>query len=86
MPNSEYWISALEPESASVAPTVKMPLLVGMSSGKEALYTAWQNTQEQSKTTESENKRKVLLKTRESPFDYCALSISRDNKCSHYPG
>lgn len=44
MPNSEYWISALEPESASVAPTVRMPLLVGMSSGKEALYTACHNT------------------------------------------
>ncbi|TNN65354.1 hypothetical protein EYF80_024390 [Liparis tanakae] len=32
MPNSEYWISALEPESASVAPTVRMPLLMGLLS------------------------------------------------------
>lgn len=84
MPNSEYWISALEPESASVAPTVRMPLLVGMSSGKEALYTAWHSTHTQIYTrTKSNYKLKVMLHTSQSSFDcWGAASITPGDRKS----
>lgn len=39
-PCKEYWIQALRPTSASVAPTLNSRLLTGRSSGIEAVYTA----------------------------------------------
>lgn len=39
-PCKEYWIQALTPTSASVAPTLSNTLLTGRSSGIEAVYTA----------------------------------------------
>ena len=40
-PCKEYWIQALTPTSASVAPTLSSTLLTGMSSGMEVVYTAY---------------------------------------------